>query len=94
MPTAASCDSCMRLLAGRLVDIWCEVQDHGSCTWEMAESVVTRKWKCVCVCVNGCKHKSPISTTKFLTSYGFGTNASEWSKIMLKNSNTSLEEMS
>ena len=65
---------------------------HGSSTWEMAESVVTRKWKCVSV--NGCKHKSPISTTEFLTLYGFGTNASEWSRIMLKNSNTSLEEMS
>ena len=69
------------------------MQDHGSSTWEMAESIVTRKWKCVSV--NGCEHKSPISTTEFLISYGFGTNASEWwSRIVLKNSNASLEEMS
>jgi len=122
MPTAASCDSCMRLLAGRLVDICCEVWGAGQCiptkciygdnelflwefvdhspsscdlphwalillghwssTWEMPESFVARKWEYGSV--NGCKHKSQIYTTEFLTSYRFGTNASQWSRIHWK----------
>jgi outer membrane lipoprotein-sorting protein len=49
-----------------------------------------KKW----LFVNGCEHKSQISTvTEFVNSYQNGTNASAYLEIVLKDNETTVEQM-